>query len=119
MKRTKADRVKAKKARRAKRQESYLAWREAKQVKRQDRISGLEPRPELGHDQVYICNGKKYHTCWCTSMNGIWLDGANTIRAVHVDEAQAAGLDHCGYCASYYAASQKAVAEMDRHFATI
>ena len=75
--------------------------RRPKRERRQARMGGEVAKPALGFEEVYVTrDGKKFHTIWCSSVNGVWLSGSNAISAVHVDLAFERGLEHCWLCRS-------------------
>lgn len=81
---------------------SKKRWLKAKLQRRKQRQAGTFPRPEIGHDEVLVAHGEKFHTTWCDAMNGVWLSWSNHIHAIHVDEAFDRGLELCQLCAVKY-----------------
>lgn len=63
-------------------------WRQRKKLRSRQRRQGA-PRPLLSEGEVYITKkGNKWHTAWCSTINGIWLAGSNAILVVPLADVE-------------------------------
>ena len=81
-------------------------FRSVKAYRRNDRRFHGAAKPPKGEHQVYVARGKCYHPEWCDSMNGIWLDGSNSIRVMEWDDAVESDHTLCGLCRAIIQASK-------------
>lgn len=60
-----------------------------------------ELRPSKDEHQVYIskvARAEKFHPEWCSSVNGLWLSGADVLTVVEWDDAIRKGRTLCSLC---------------------
>ena len=75
--------------------------RAEKQGRRESRLNGREPQPTKRPDEVFMTFKQTYHDHFCASLNGVWLSGSNSIKAVPRVVALASEAKQCLICATH------------------